>query len=169
MIRRRPNATDSHELTSPAPSPGDAVEGADDAKLQAICQHALELLAQGDSPSTVQQSLQELGLDAETAESLVIQLQLHQVEAAAQSTAGSNVAAATTVVGALVTVAGGLLLLGNLSGVFSTFPFAGFLTMLLGGAFSGENTNRQFAPWMTGWRRLLMLPANRRQWIEPPC
>jgi hypothetical protein len=45
--------------------------------------------------------------------------------------------------GAAITVLGVLLLIGNVTGLFPTMPFAGFITMLLGGAIYGAGGKSQ--------------------------
>jgi|GEM_PF-1522861 len=100
--------------------------------LHMIGEQARNRLANGDPAGDVEQSLREMRFDAEAATAIVTHAQQH-LTTSSEAPSRSNGAA---LLGGVVTVAGALLLIGNISGFFPTFPYAGFLTMLAGGAIS---------------------------------
>lgn len=97
-----------------------------------ISEQARNRLANGEPADDVEQSLREIGFDAEAATAIVAQAQQHLATCSTASSRSNGAA----LLGGIVTVAGVLLLIGNISGFFPTFPYAGFLTMLAGGAIS---------------------------------
>ena len=106
--------------------------------LHLISEQARNRLANGEPAGDVEQSLRERGFDAEAATAIVAHAQQH-LTTNSEASSRSNGAA---LLGGVVTVAGALLLIGNISGFFPTFPYAGFLTMLAGGAISSLGGNR---------------------------
>jgi hypothetical protein len=51
---------------------------------------------------------------------------------------GSGGSSVRTVIGGIIIVIGVCLWIGNMTGIFPTFPFAGILTIIIGGAIAGS-------------------------------
>jgi hypothetical protein len=98
--------------------------------LQSVYGEAAELLNAGNTPDDVVRKLTERGLPPETARGVV-----NDLLSRGQSGGGGKV---RMMVGGGVFVLGILLLLGNMTGAFVTFPFAGTITMVIGGIIMGS-------------------------------
>jgi hypothetical protein len=141
-----------------------ALEVARDLAVRAIYADATALLGAGASPFGVSRKLEEKGIDKETASAVVTNLMMaggYTVSGSNQmdftAVVGSQIPSAAAaellplsttrrerlgadfmaLLGGLVFILGLALFLGNISGLFRTFPFAGFLVMTLGGAMRG--------------------------------
>ena len=102
--------------------------------VQAVYAEAVTLLNSGRSPKEVEQRLLEKGLEPDTAKAFIRSALAQGQEPQAQPTAGSGL---FQLVGGIVVIAGVGLLIGNMTGFFPTFPFAGFITMTVGGFIAG--------------------------------
>jgi hypothetical protein len=111
------------ESESPAVSPQITLE---------TLQYTMQLLNQGSSPEETQHKLMETGLDAQSAAQVVV---FAQDRLSAKT--GNVKATVLQLVGGAVFALGIGLLIGNITGLFRTFPFAGYLTMAVGGAIYG--------------------------------
>jgi hypothetical protein len=84
------------------------------------------LLSAGQTPDQVVRKLTEQGLQPETARGVV-----NDILTRGQAAQGG--ARVRMIVGGAVFALGVVLLLGNMTGAFPTFPFAGTITMVIGG------------------------------------
>jgi hypothetical protein len=102
-----------------------------DLLIQAVYADAAALLNAGVSPGQVAQRLVDKGLDPKAAKAVIDDLVAHaQVRARPEDRA----ALILQLAGGLLFLAGGGLFMGNVTGLFPTFPFAGFIVMGIGGA-----------------------------------
>ncbi len=103
---------------------------------RAVYARAAELLGEGLSLQAILAKLVESGLDQQTARAVVNEALDAQRRAAAEQQQGAG-SVALMVLGGLVFLVGIGVFLGNITGLFPTLPFAGFLLMTVGGALLG--------------------------------
>ncbi len=101
---------------------------------QAVYNDAVILLNQGHSPDQVKRQLIEKGLGQSVAASVVDDILARNQ---APQSEGTVTQMLLQVLGAVVFVVGIGLVIGNQTGMFPTFPFAGFIAMVIGGAIFG--------------------------------
>jgi hypothetical protein len=97
---------------------------------------AYELTQNGASEAEVASELVNAGLDFQTASSVAANMRSSvdgYPTSSATSSSASRAAAGIAIFGGFLFVVGIGLLIGNRSGLFPTFPFAGFWVMGLGG------------------------------------
>ena len=99
--------------------------------MQSIYAEAARLLNSGVSPNQAAQRLAEKGLEPQFARSVIDHLVTRAQRPAGPPTGGSVV---LQLFGGLVLVVGIGLFIGNITGLFPTFPFAGFIGIGIGGA-----------------------------------
>jgi len=93
---------------------------------------ARELLDGGASLGDTRRALVETGLDSDEAVSVVSEVQDARSGEASDKPGGGGGSLGLAILGVTVFIAGVVLLLGNLTGLFPTIPFAGFITTALG-------------------------------------
>jgi hypothetical protein len=102
--------------------------------VQAVYADAAGMLNAGQPPDQVKQALvANRGLTPQDASTVVDNL-LGQ----AQGGGGSDGSSARAVIGGIIIVIGIGLWIGNMTGVFPTFPFAGIITIVIGSAIAGS-------------------------------
>jgi hypothetical protein len=100
---------------------------------QADIQFAADHLLQGETPETVRGSLiEQRGLSPDAADNVLIGLLLNQ---APQPSSAKRIVC--KLLGGAIFVVGVGLFIGNVTGVFPSFPLAGFIVMGVGGAIWG--------------------------------
>jgi hypothetical protein len=97
---------------------------------RAVYIQAAQLLGSGVSPEETHARIVRDGLDRQTAAAIVDDA----FQARQQALQEQNRSAGTMVLGVLLFLGGIALFIGNTTGLFPTFPFAGFLLMTIGGA-----------------------------------
>lgn len=102
--------------------------------LQAVYNDAVGLLNQGHSPDGVKKILTEKGLKESVAVFVVDDILARHRSAQKKGEAARFL---RSFFGAVVFGVGMLLFLGNITGAFPSFPFAGFIVMSIGGAIWG--------------------------------
>jgi len=102
--------------------------------LQALYNNAAALLEAGVAPPRVEQRLVEKGFQPPIVKEVIEDLLNRAQQQEPQDGRGS---APLQLLGGVIFVAGIGLLVGNVTGVFPTFPFAGFIVMTIGGAIFG--------------------------------
>ena len=102
-----------------------------DLLIQAIYADAAAMLNSGVSPKQAEQRLVDKGLEPQTAKAVIDDLLAHAQVQAQQADGGGLV---RQLLGGLIFVVGIGLCIGNMTGIFPTFPFAGFIVMGIGGA-----------------------------------
>ena len=115
-------------------------------KMLASYQAAASLLEAGLKPGEIQTALVHKGLSAEQAELIVERLPTFQREFVAKRRhEGNPVGLAMWAAGLFVFCLGLFFFFGNITGAFRTVPFAGYLTMMAGGALisSGMKLDRR--------------------------
>jgi uncharacterized membrane protein len=93
-------------------------------------------LDQGNFPDVVKERLVRRGVDKTTASAVVDDI-LARFRAAEQEGQGTRLL--LRFLGILVFVVGIVLFIGNVTGAFPTFPFAGFIVMSIGGLIWGAS------------------------------
>jgi hypothetical protein len=101
---------------------------------RAIYAEAAAMLNAGASPTQAEQRLVDKGLEPQGAKAVIADLLAHAQVRARQAGGGSL---GLQFLGGLIFVVGIGLFLGNKTGLFPTFPFAGFIVMGVGGAIVG--------------------------------
>ena len=109
---------------------------------RSIFRDAAALLIEGFAPVGVKKRLIEKGLDRETATAVVDQLFIQiaamlALNQPAEAVEDSGSALFLRIFGGIVVVIGIGLFLGNVTGLFPTFPLAGYLTILAGAGIYG--------------------------------
>ena len=125
----------------PAPSPPGWRKKTDPNQItQADMEFAADLKLQGEPPETIHRRLIERGLSEEAAGHLITAL------FTSQPSTGKQVVC--KMIGGPVFVIGILLLIGNVTGMFVTFPFAGFIVMASAARFGvpAKRADRQRRP-----------------------
>jgi hypothetical protein len=105
-----------------------------DLLLRAIYADAAAMLNSGVSPTQAEQRLVDKGLEPQVAKAVIDDLLAHAQVQARQADGGGL---AQQLLGGLIFVVGIGLFIGNVTGIFPTFPFAGFIVMGIGGAIFG--------------------------------
>jgi hypothetical protein len=105
-----------------------------DLLIQAIYADAAAMLNSGVSPKQAEQQLVDKGVEPQVAKAVIDDLLAH-AQLQAQQAGGGGLA--LQLLGGLIFVVGIGLFIGNVTGVFPTFPFAGFIVMGIGGAIVG--------------------------------
>jgi hypothetical protein len=122
-------------------APEDAAELLHELYIQAIYAGAVALLNQGHSADLVKQKLVERGLEQATAASVVNEILVQHCAAQFKGVLRRQEEMAGRVMlrilGGLVFVIGIGLYIGNRTGIFPTFPYAGFIAMGIGGLIWG--------------------------------
>lgn len=93
---------------------------------------AAGMLQQGQPPEQVKQALVARGLSPENASTVVENL-LNP-----EGSGGSGGTPVRQIIGGIIVVVGIGLWIGNMTGVFPTFPFAGILTIIVGSVIAGS-------------------------------
>jgi hypothetical protein len=103
-----------------------------DLLMRSMYLNAVEQLNQGATPDQVKQELVEKGLEAQTAAAIVDDI-------LSRSPIKSDPGKAIFLkgLGGVVFAIGVVLFIGNITRLLPTFPLAGYLTMLIGGAIFG--------------------------------
>jgi hypothetical protein len=114
--------------------PGTAMDLVRQLFIQAIYADAAALLNSGVSPNVAEQRLVEKGLEPKVAKAVIDDLLAHPQVRAGQAGGGGL---AMQFLGGLIFAVGICLFIGNVTGIFRTFPFAGFIVMGIGGAIMG--------------------------------
>jgi hypothetical protein len=99
---------------------------------------AARMLESGMTPAAVKEALAAKGLSPENANTVVDNIAAQR--GLAHGEASSGVGSVRQVVGGIVIVIGVVLLLGNWTGLLRTFPFAGWITIFIGGAIAGSKS-----------------------------
>jgi hypothetical protein len=107
--------------------------------VRTVYAHAAALLNSGVSPQQAAQGLVDKGLEPQVAKAVIDDL-LAKTQAQARQPRGGSVA--LLMFGGLLLVVGIGLLIGNVTGIFPTFPFAGFIVMGIGGAIFRAGSRR---------------------------
>lgn len=115
-----------------------------DLMLRFVHADAVEMLEGGMLPQQVEKYLRDRGLTAETARSIVENARNMKSEdfghIGGESTSGGN--PILMVLGGIIFVVGLFLFIGNISGAFPTFPCAGWLGIMIGGAIWGAGKKK---------------------------
>jgi hypothetical protein len=104
--------------------------------VQAVYNEAITLLNQRHSPEQVKRQLVDRGLEKTVAASVVDEI-LARHRAALQEEESKGAKPLLRFLGGIMFVVGIGLFIGNRTGAFPTFPFAGFIVMAIGGAIYG--------------------------------
>lgn len=99
--------------------------------MQTVYTDAINLLNAGHGPQQVKQKLVEKGVREQTACAVVDDIVAQNRTATSQAGGGKPL---LQFLGTIVFVIGIGLLIGNITRIFPTFPFAGFIVMFIGGA-----------------------------------
>lgn len=100
--------------------------------MRAIYADAVERLNRGGTPDEVKRQLVTRGLEAETASAVV-----DDIVARSQAQSDPGKAIVLKGLGGVIFAIGLVLFIGNITQLLPTFPLAGYLTMLIGGAIFG--------------------------------
>ena len=100
--------------------------------VRAVYADAAGMLQQGQPPEQVKQALVARGLSPENASTVVDNL------LTPEGGGGSGGVPFRQIIGGLIVVVGIGLWIGNMTGVFPTFPFAGILTIIVGSVIAGS-------------------------------
>jgi hypothetical protein len=103
-----------------------------DLLMRAAYVDAVERLNQGASPEQVKQQLVDKGLEAQTAAAIV-----DDILSRSENKSDPGKAILLKGLGGVVFAIGAVLFIGNVTRLLPTFPLAGYLTMLIGGAIFG--------------------------------
>ncbi|HKB01102.1 MAG TPA: hypothetical protein VKD90_02735 [Gemmataceae bacterium] len=106
-------------------------------------EHAYDRLNEGSMPSAVIGELIRMGLTEDAASEVVRQVRDAQAVTSRQGSPKDNMTGLLLMgLGGFVAVVGAILWIGNMTGFFPTFPFAGIVTILIGGAIYKAGSNR---------------------------
>jgi len=112
-------------------------------EILALYRAALAWEDDGHSASTIREKLRERGVGSQQAAAMMGKLAEYRAAFAARPlTANDAVGIALWAFGLLVTMLGGGLFVGNVSGLAPTVPFAGYVVMGLGSALLTAAANR---------------------------
>lgn len=104
-----------------------------------VYQRAATLTDSGSTPAEVQQRLGQDGLDEQDAAEVLTNLPTFRATILGEQTSENGAAGMLLWCLGLVVFAAGMgFFIGNVTDAFRTFPFAGYLTMALGGSLIGS-------------------------------